>query len=279
VKTNRLRNSLVVATILPIFSNTSFAQTASNQPIMFIPPTPNADIAGLQTSQPANSIIAVIDPKDLSDWRAAELADTRDGYTAYLAAHPNGWFKAVAQSEIEPGISASIGERPFANLANRNRQQMAQINDWEESVWRNAKSVGTHMALRGYFVRVRNGAHIQEAVRLLNATRPKLPDGIPIDCKTNELLPRKLVDFDLQRDFPDRAIQTGESGGASGYLVVDRTGLVFAFANAIYNNANIYGQFILQGIFRMRYEPMRAGCLVGQPIANFEVELRVGNAN
>jgi hypothetical protein len=241
------------------------------------PPATPAPPIQLNTEQEAvaagSPVIAAIATQDLSDWRTAELADTREAYTSYLTAHPNGWFKPLALAELEPGIPADIGPRPFADVSNPNRQQSAAIATWEEQVWRKAKQIGTHTAIRGYFARVRFGRHIDEATEIFLRTRPKLPKGIPADCTFEELQLRIRVGFDLVSAYPARAIQMGLGETASGKAVVDRTGMVFAFANAQFRRPDIFGVPIYIGVLRMKYEPIRAGCLVGPPTAQIAIEM------
>ena len=258
--------SLIIATC---YFCTGFAQTPSATA------APASPVAA-QASQTTGSLIAVIDPKDLADWRAAELANTRESYTAYLAAHPEGWFKPVAVSNLESGIPAFVGERPFAGVPNPSRKQQAQIAQWEDRVWQSAKEVGTHMAARDYFVRVQNGAQLVAATNLFLQTRPKLPEGIPVDCKEDEVQPRTTVRFDIVRTYPQTAIDQGQSGSASGEILVDRSGLPLALINAVYRNPNAFAKSILEGISRVRFAPLRAGCLVGQPVSRFYVGFELG---
>jgi hypothetical protein len=188
------------------------------------------------TRQPP--VRADIAPQDLMDWRVAENADTKEAYGAYLRAHPQGWFKAVATSRLEAGLQ-DMASRPVpADPMIITPEETAKIAAWEEAIWQSAKTVGTHNSIRAYLLTVPRGSHTEEASRIFLQTYPRLPAGTPSDCKPDEWYLKRTVSFNVERAFPARAIDRGVVDKIVGDVLVDTSGRALAWMNAIYTHQN-----------------------------------------
>jgi hypothetical protein len=229
------------------------------------------------TAEAARPKRARIPANDLVAWRTAETADNARAYRAYLAAYPNGWFKLVANSRIAAGLTPSLLERrPYSDAVSPTSAEITALRAWEEELWQDAKRVGTNNAMREYLWAVPNGAHGDEASQMYLATWPKLPQGAAPDCAINEFDVKKTANFDIERAYPQRAVDRNLEDIAFGDVLIDRTGAVLSFSNTFYTKPDFFAQSTKRTVMRMRYQPLRAGCLQTMPksflVVNFKLE-------
>jgi TonB family protein len=89
---------------------------------------------------------------------------------------------------------------------------------------------------------------------------PPPPPPPPPSCTESPKAPRKLRDFNIDRAYPQRAIDRGQEGTVSATLQIDATGAV---VGVVINSANPPGVFesaVEREARRMRYEPARRNC-------------------
>jgi hypothetical protein len=231
-----------------------------------------------QSTNPLEPVVvtyADIARDDLSDWRAAETTNTREAYTTYLTRHPQGWFKPVAQARTEPGLGPEIGPRPQFENAILTDEQARMILNWEAKVWQSAQSVGTHAAMRDYLLTVPMGAHVDEAVRVLMQTFPRLGQGVPRDCTQADLAPKKVRAFNVERAYPQRAVVREIEEDVVGEVLIDYTGQPLAWVDVVYTQPELFSRPVRRTALQMRYEPTKAGCIDAPTYAHLNISFRL----
>jgi hypothetical protein len=219
----------------------------------------NTQKPSIQDASPAGPT-AAIDPSDLTSWRDAERADTKQAYQAYLLSFPNGWFKAVAEVRVQNGLPTNTSPIPFTPNRNSLIFSHQRFVTWDRRLWQSAQSIATHNAYRDYLLLSPFGNFIGEAAAAYQASLPKLPRGIPVDCDPIELKPRNTSTLDFERLYPREAVYMGLEAYASGDLLIDYTGRPIGFVNVFHTSAEAFRQSIDHSLSQLRFAPLRTGC-------------------
>ena len=104
-----------------------------------------------ETTSPSDRV------QDITDWRAADSANTVEAYEAYVAAHPNGTFVAQARDRIErltdtPELRAERGEQALELTREQRReiQRMLTLLDYNTRGIDGIFGRGTRAAIRAW---------------------------------------------------------------------------------------------------------------------------------
>jgi periplasmic protein TonB len=89
---------------------------------------------------------------------------------------------------------------------------------------------------------------------------PAPPPPPPPSCTEGAKNPRKLRDFNVERAYPQRAVDRGTEGSVRATLQIDATGSVVGVIVTSANPPGVFESAVEREARRMRFEPARRNC-------------------
>jgi protein TonB len=86
------------------------------------------------------------------------------------------------------------------------------------------------------------------------------PPPPPPSCTEGAKNPRKLRDFNVERAYPQRAVDRGTEGSVRATLQIDATGSVVGVIVTSANPPGVFESAVEREARRMRFEPARRNC-------------------
>jgi protein TonB len=86
------------------------------------------------------------------------------------------------------------------------------------------------------------------------------PPPPPPSCTEAPKNPRKLRDFNVERAYPQRAVDRGTEGSVRATLQIDATGSVVGVIITSANPPGVFESAVEREARRMRFEPARRNC-------------------
>jgi protein TonB len=86
------------------------------------------------------------------------------------------------------------------------------------------------------------------------------PPPPPPSCTEAPKNPRKLRDFNIERAYPQRAVDRGTEGSVRATLQIDATGSVVGVIITSANPPGVFESAVEREARRMRFEPARRNC-------------------
>jgi protein TonB len=103
------------------------------------------------------------------------------------------------------------------------------------------------------------------------------PPPPPPSCTEGAKNPRKLRDFNIERAYPQRAVDRGTEGNVRATLQIDATGSVVGVIVTSANPPGVFESAVEREARRMRFEPGRRNCENVADDYLLDVQFRLGD--
>jgi protein TonB len=106
---------------------------------------------------------------------------------------------------------------------------------------------------------------------------PAPPPPPPPSCSEGAKNPRKLRDFNIERAYPQRAVDRGTEGNVRATLQIDASGSVVGVIVTSANPPGVFESAVEREARRMRFEPARRNCENVADDYLLDVQFRLGD--